>query len=29
LVFAERETGKTPSKLEVADLNAPLIGAFL
>ena len=29
LVFAERETGKAPSKLEVADLDAPLIGAFL
>jgi len=29
LVFAERETGKPPSKLEVADLDAPLIGAFL
>ena len=29
LVFAERYTGKPPSKLEVADLDAPLIGAFL
>ena len=29
LVFAQRTTGKPPSKLEVADLDAPLIGAFL
>ena len=29
LVFAEQETGKAPSKLEVADLDAQLIGAFL
>jgi site-specific recombinase XerD len=29
LVFAERETGKPPSKLDVADLDAPFIGAFL
>jgi site-specific recombinase XerD len=29
LAFAERHTGKPPSKLEVADLDAPLIGAFL
>jgi integrase/recombinase XerD len=29
LVFAQRRTGKPPSKLEVADLDAPLIGAFL
>ncbi len=29
LVFAERRTGKLPSHLDVADLDAPLIGAFL
>jgi len=29
LVFAERRTGKAPSKLGLADLDAPLIGAFL
>ncbi|HZD90105.1 MAG TPA: site-specific integrase [Pseudolabrys sp.] len=29
LVFAARRTGKTPSELDVADLDAPLIGAFL
>jgi integrase/recombinase XerD len=29
LVFAARQTGKTPSELDVADLDAPLIGAFL
>jgi len=29
LVYAQRRTGKQPSKLEVADLDAPLIGAFL
>ena len=29
LAFAERHTGKPPSKLDVADLDAPLIGAFL
>ncbi len=29
LVFAQRHTGKPPSRLEVADLDAPLIGAFL
>jgi len=29
LAFAERYTGKPPSKLNVADLDAPLIGAFL
>jgi site-specific recombinase XerD len=29
LVFAERRTGKPPSRLDVADLDASLIGAFL
>ena len=29
LVFAERQTGKPPSRLDIADLYAPLIGAFL
>ena len=29
LVIADRQTGKTPSELDVADLDAPLIGAFL
>ncbi len=29
LVFAERHTGKPPARLEVADLDAKLIGAFL
>jgi len=29
LAFAGQRTGKSPSKLEVADLDAPLIGAFL
>lgn len=29
LVFAEQQTGKSPSHLEIADLDAPLIGAFL
>jgi integrase/recombinase XerD len=29
LVFAARQTGKTPSELDIADLDAPLIGAFL
>ena len=29
LVFAQQRTGKPPSKLEFADLDAPLIGAFL
>jgi len=29
LGFAQRETGKVPSKLELNDLDAPLIGAFL
>jgi integrase/recombinase XerD len=29
LVFAAQRTGKPPSRLEVADLDAPLIGAFL
>jgi integrase/recombinase XerD len=29
LAFAERHTGKPPSRLDVADLDAPLIGAFL
>ena len=29
LAFAARQTGKQPSQLEVADLDAPLIGAFL
>ena len=29
LAFAGRYTGKPPSKLNVADLDAPLIGAFL
>jgi site-specific recombinase XerD len=29
LVFAERQTGKPPSRLDIADLDAPLIGAFL
>jgi site-specific recombinase XerD len=28
-VFAEQRTGKAPSTLDVADLDAPLIGAFL
>jgi integrase/recombinase XerD len=27
--FAQGETGKAPSKLELDDLDAPLIGAFL
>ena len=29
LGFAQRRTGKAPSQLELADLDAPLIGAFL
>ena len=29
LVFAQHHTGKTPSQLDVSDLDAPLIGAFL
>jgi integrase/recombinase XerD len=29
LVFAQARTGKPPSRLDVADLDAPLIGAFL
>ena len=29
LGFAAGNTGKTPSRLEIADLDAPLIGAFL
>lgn len=29
LDFAYRETGKAPSQLDLADLDAPLIGAFL
>jgi site-specific recombinase XerD len=29
LTFAEQHTGKTPSRLAIADLDAPLIGAFL
>jgi integrase len=29
LVFAKQHTGKAPSTLDVADLDAPLIGAFL
>jgi integrase/recombinase XerD len=29
LTFAQDKTGKPPSRLEVADLDAPLIGAFL
>jgi site-specific recombinase XerD len=29
LVFAQRHTGKPPSQLDVSDLDAPLIGAFL
>jgi site-specific recombinase XerD len=29
LVFAVEQTGKPPSRLDIADLDAPLIGAFL
>lgn len=29
LIFAERRTGKPPHRLEIANLDAPLIGAFL
>jgi integrase/recombinase XerD len=29
LVFAAERTGKPPSRLDIADLDAPLIGAFL
>ena len=29
LRFAQEQTGKQPNRLEFADLNAPLIGAFL
>ncbi len=29
LVFAKQRTGKSPSRLEIADLDAELIGAFL
>ena len=29
LAFIERETGKTPAKLQIEDLDAPLVAAFL
>jgi len=29
LVFTAQRTGKTPARLDIADLDAPLIGAFL
>lgn len=29
LGFAEQRTGRAPSRLEIADLDAPLVGAFL
>jgi integrase/recombinase XerD len=29
LAFAARQTGKQPSRLEITDLDAPVIGAFL
>ena len=29
LTFAAQQTGKPPSRLDIADLDAPLIGAFL
>src|SRR6266478_8553348 len=29
LAFAAQRTGKPPSRLDIADLDAPLIGAFL
>jgi integrase/recombinase XerD len=29
LVFAQKQTGKPPSQLDIADLDAPLISAFL
>jgi integrase/recombinase XerD len=29
LLFAEQTTGTAPSRLQIADLNAPLVGAFL
>jgi site-specific recombinase XerD len=29
LAFAERHTGKPPSRLDIVDLDASLIGAFL
>ena len=29
LLFAQKETGKTPSALNLEDLNAPLVGSFL
>lgn len=29
LVFAQQRTGKSPSEVDIADLDAPLIGAFL
>jgi site-specific recombinase XerD len=29
LIFAQQRTGKAPSRLDLADLDAPLIGAFL
>src|SRR5215510_6896342 len=29
LAFASKRTGKTPSKLDIADLDAPLVAAFL
>jgi integrase/recombinase XerD len=29
LVFAEQRTGKTPSDMDITDLDAALIGAFL
>jgi len=29
IVFAARQSGKTPSRLDIADLDAPMVGAFL
>ena len=29
LAFAQQETGRPPSRLQLEDLDAPLIGAFL
>jgi site-specific recombinase XerD len=29
IVFAAQQAGKTPSRLDIADLDAPMIGAFL
>ena len=29
LTFAQRQTGKAPFRLDIDDLDAPLIGAFL